>query len=87
MECDTELLPDQMGDPGSGPELGGEAELAREMFQPGEHLPLLVAVELGRGTGVRDGLQGLLASLPSSRDPAAHTAIADAKHASYLGVS
>lgn len=56
------------------------------MLQPGKYLPLLVAVEFGRGSGVRDGIQSLLASLPSGRDPAAHTALADTEHASYLGV-
>jgi hypothetical protein len=85
MVLDAEPLPDQRRDARGGPELGGEAELARHSLEPGEHLPLLFAAELGRGPGVRDRVEGLVAPLSGGGDPTANAPIADAEDAGHFG--
>lgn len=85
MECDPELLPDQVGDPGGRPELGGEAELRGRLLQPGEDLAGLDLVQPGLRSGVRDGVERPLGPIASSGDPAADAAVGDAEDAGDLG--
>jgi hypothetical protein len=48
-------------------------------------LPLLFAAELGRGPGVRDRVEGLVAPLSGGGDPTANAPIADAEDAGHFG--
>jgi hypothetical protein len=82
---DAELLADQEGNAGAGPELGGETEFARRSLEPRKNLPLLVAVEFGRSSGVGHGVQGLIAPLSGGGNPATDTAVADTEDAGHLG--
>jgi hypothetical protein len=85
MVLDSELLPDQRGNPRSGPELGGEAEFAGHPLEPGEHLSLLVAVELGGSPRMGNRIESIVATLPSGGDPTTNTSITDAEDTGHFG--
>ena len=80
--ADAELLLDDLGDAGTGPDLAAEAVRLRAVPEELRDQTLLSGRELGRASGTGAGAQGLRAAVADTSEP---TADAHRRDAQRLG--
>jgi hypothetical protein len=85
MECFAETFLDQASDSRRRPEFGLETKLRGRMFDPGEYLAFLVAIEPGFRAGMGLGREGFFPFLSRRRDPTAYGSLRDSEHTSHFG--